>query len=145
MQGTGVQCLVWENPTCLRETQPGYWASTLKPPNYNYWNYWGAHPTPQLLKPECPRAYAPQQDKPRQYHNEKAIQHNEEKPTVPTHPTLLQLEKATMQQGRPSTDKNKQINLKKKKPIWNSAALKQSTDLSLASTVFGRNRPTYSL
>lgn len=63
-------------------------------PPHNYWFEW-------------PRACASQQDKPLQYLNEKPTQHNEEKPTAPTHPPpLLQLGKATVQQGRPSTDKN---------------------------------------
>ena len=52
MQGTWVQALVQEDPTCRRATKPmhhNYWACTLEPTSHNYW----AH-APQLLKPACP-------------------------------------------------------------------------------------------
>ena len=105
MQGTRVQCLVWEDPTYLREIQPGhhnYWASALKPKNYNYWNYWGAPPNPHnywrrsALEPMLHN---------KTNHRSTAMRR---KPTAPTLPHLLQLEKAAVQQGRPSTAKNKQ-------------------------------------
>ena len=41
MQGTQVQALVWEDPTCLGATKPvlhNYWACTLEPASHNYWN-----------------------------------------------------------------------------------------------------------
>ena len=49
MQGTGVQSLVREDPTCCGATKPvrhNYWACALEPLSHKYW----AH-TPQLLKP----------------------------------------------------------------------------------------------
>ena len=51
MQGTQVQALAGEDPTCRRATKPvlhNYWACTLEPASHNYW----AH-MPQLLKPAC--------------------------------------------------------------------------------------------
>ena len=85
MQGTRVQSLVWEDPTCHGATKPmyhNYWACTLEPTSHNFW----AH-VPQLLKPSCsracvlqllslctatteahtPRAHASQQEKPPQW------------------------------------------------------------------------------
>ena len=49
MQGTRVQALVREDPTCRGATKPvshNYWACALEPASHNYW----AH-VPQLLKP----------------------------------------------------------------------------------------------
>ena len=49
MQGTRVQTLVREDPTCHGATKPvrrNYWACALEPASHNYW----AH-VPQLLKP----------------------------------------------------------------------------------------------
>ena len=54
MQGTRVQALVQEDPTCRRATKPmhhNYWACTLEPASHNYWAC-------------APRAHAPQQEKP---------------------------------------------------------------------------------
>ena len=51
MQGTWVQALVREDPTCRGATKPvchNYWACALEPASHNYW----AH-VPQLLKPAC--------------------------------------------------------------------------------------------
>ena len=45
MQGTWVQSLVWEDPTCLRAT---------KPLCHNYWSPHSRACEPQLLKSECP-------------------------------------------------------------------------------------------
>ena len=56
MQGTQVQSLVQEDPTCCRATKllcHNYWACALEPASHNYW----AH-APQLLKPLRPRACA---------------------------------------------------------------------------------------
>ena len=61
MQGTWVQALVWEDPTCHGAAKPvchNYWACALEPVSHNYW----AH-MPQLLKPVHPRARASQQEK----------------------------------------------------------------------------------
>ena len=41
MQGTWVQALVWEDPTCCRATKPvhhNYWACALQPACHNYWS-----------------------------------------------------------------------------------------------------------
>ena len=41
MQGTQVQALVWEDPTCRRATKPvphNYWAWALEPLCHNYWS-----------------------------------------------------------------------------------------------------------
>ena len=51
MQGTQVQALVREDPTCCEATKPVHhndWACTPEPTTHNYW----AH-VPQLLKPTC--------------------------------------------------------------------------------------------
>ena len=72
MQGTRVQALVQEDPTCRGATKPvrhNYWACFLEPVSHNYW----AH-KPQLLSPHAttteahaPRACALQQEKPPQW------------------------------------------------------------------------------
>ena len=57
MQGTRVQDLVWEDPTCRWATKPvhrKYWACSLGPESLNYWAC-------------APRARAPQQEKPPQW------------------------------------------------------------------------------
>ena len=49
MQGTWVQALVREDPTCCGATKPvhhNYWACSLEPASHNYWAY-----VPQPLKP----------------------------------------------------------------------------------------------
>ena len=49
MQGTQVQSLVREDPTCCRATKPvhhNYWACALEPASHNYWTH-----VLQLLKP----------------------------------------------------------------------------------------------
>ena len=49
MQGTQVQALVREDPTCRGATKPvchNYWAGALEPASHNYWAC-----APQLLKP----------------------------------------------------------------------------------------------
>ena len=41
MQGTRVQALVWEDPTCRGATKPvrhNYWACALEPVSHNYWS-----------------------------------------------------------------------------------------------------------
>ena len=63
MQGTRVQALVREDPTCLRATKPvchHYWACALEPASHNNWAR-----APQLLKPTRPGAHAPQLMSPR--------------------------------------------------------------------------------
>ena len=73
MQGTRVQALVWEDPTCLGATKPvhhNYWACALEPASHNYW----AH-VPQLLKPVRPE---PVLHNKRSHHKEKPAHRNEE-------------------------------------------------------------------
>ena len=65
MQGTRVRALVREDPTCRGATKPvrhNYWACALQPARHHCWSH-----APQLLKPVCPRARAPQQKKPPQW------------------------------------------------------------------------------
>ena len=57
------------------------------------WSSW-AH-VPQLLKPECPTAWAPQQEKP--------LIWEAHAPQLESDPCSLQLEKARVQWQRPST------------------------------------------
>ena len=57
MQGTRVQSLVREDPTCCGATKPvrrNYWTCALEPTSHNYWA-------------RAPRARAPQQEKPPQW------------------------------------------------------------------------------
>ena len=73
MQGTRVQALVWEDPTCLGATKPvrqNYWACALEPVSHNYW----AHML-QLLKPTHLEPVL--RDK-RRHRNEKPVHRNEE-------------------------------------------------------------------
>ena len=108
-QGTWVQALVWEDPTCRGATKPvrhNYWARALEPANHNYWacalelvnhNYWAR--VPQLLKP----AYLePVLRNKRSHRNEKPVHR-----TGKSSPCSLQLEKAHAQQHRPNAAKNK--------------------------------------
>ena len=73
MQGTQVQALVREDPTCRGATKPvhhNYWACALEPVSNNYW----AH-EPQLLKPASLEAMIHNK---RSHHNEKPVHRNEE-------------------------------------------------------------------
>ena len=73
MQGTRVQALVREDPTCCGATKPvrhNYWACAVEPASHNYW----AH-MPQLLKPVC---LEPMLHNKRSHRNEKAMHCNEE-------------------------------------------------------------------
>ena len=66
-----------EDSTCHGATKPvchNYCTCALEPGNCSYW----AH-MPQLLKPTCPRAHAPQQKK---HHNEKPMHCSEEEPLL---------------------------------------------------------------
>ena len=92
MQGTRVQALVREDPTCHRATNPVC---------HNYWAR-----EPQLLSPcattteaRMPTARAPQQEKPQQW---EACA-----PQWKSSPHSPQLEKAHAQQKRPKAAKNK--------------------------------------
>ena len=102
MQGTRVQALVREDPTCRGATKPvrrNYLAWALEPVSHNYW----AH-EPQLLKPA---PLEPVLRNKRSHRNEKPAHHTKSSPRSP------RLEKARTQQRRPNAAKNK-INLKKK-------------------------------
>ena len=84
MQGTQVQALVWEDPTCRRATKTvhhNYWARVL-----------------QQLKPMCLEPVL---------RNKRS--HRNESPHIATNssPHSPQLEKASTQQWRPNTAKNK--------------------------------------
>ena len=86
MQGTRVQPLVQEDPTCRGATKPvshNYWACALEPASRNYWA-------------RVPRAGAPQQEEPPQWEARSP-----------------QLEKVHVQQRRPNAAKNKKNKNKK--------------------------------
>ena len=73
MQGTHVQALAWEDPTCRGATKPmrhNYWACALESVSHNYW----AH-VPQLLKPAHLEPVLPNK---RSQHNENPPYRNEE-------------------------------------------------------------------
>ena len=73
MQGTRVQALAREDPTCHEATKPvrhNYWACALEPMRHNYW----AH-VPQLLKPAC---LEPMLHNKVSHDNEKPAHHNEQ-------------------------------------------------------------------
>ena len=57
MQGTRFQFLFWEDST---------YRDAAKPMHHDYWACFRAR-QPQLLKPFCPRAHAPQQEKPQKW------------------------------------------------------------------------------
>ena len=72
-QGTRVQALVREDPTCRRATKTvhhNYWACALEPASHNYWTH-----VPQLLKPVL---LEPVLCNKRSHHNEKLAHRNEE-------------------------------------------------------------------
>ena len=101
MQWTWVRALIWENPTCCGTTNPvhhSYWTCAPEPMSHNY----GAH-MPQLPKPAH---LEPMLCNKRSHRNEKT------NTAVKSRPHSPQLEKACVQQRRPSAAKNK-INLKK--------------------------------
>ena len=71
-QGTQVQSLVLEDPTCRGATKPvchKYWACALEPMSHNYWAC-----VPQLLKPMC---LEPTFRNKRSHRNEKPAHRNE--------------------------------------------------------------------
>ena len=73
MQGTRVQALVQEDPTCRGATKPvrhNYWACALEPASHNYWAC-----VPQLLKPACLETVPRNK---RSHRNEKPAHCNEE-------------------------------------------------------------------
>ena len=65
MQGTRVQALVREDPTCCRATKlvrHNHWACAREPTNHNYWSLRAT-----TTEARTPRACAPQQEKPLQW------------------------------------------------------------------------------
>ena len=73
MQGTRVQTLVREDPTCRGATKPmrhNYWVCALEPTSHNYWAG-----VLQLLKPAHLEAVLCNK---RSHRNEKPTHHNEE-------------------------------------------------------------------
>ena len=104
MRETRVCSLIWEDPTCHGAFKPmwhNYLVCALEPRSCNCW----AH-VPQLLKPMHSWACAPQQERPQQW----------EEACLPQESSLCspQLEKAQVQQRRPSVAENKHIKLFKK-------------------------------
>ena len=94
MQGTRVQCLVWEDPTGRGETRPVHhdcWASAPEPTSCNYWAR-----VPQLLKPGH---LGPAVCNRRSQRGEKPVQHNEEQPPLAT--TRERPRKATEDSAQP--------------------------------------------
>ena len=96
MQGTWVQSLVREGPTCRRTTKPmrhNYWDCALEPMSHNNWAR-----MPQLLKPT---RLEPMFSNKRSHCSESLHTATKSSPRLP------QLEKARVQQRRPDTAKNK--------------------------------------
>ena len=90
MQGTQVPSLVWEDCTRHRETKQAhhnYWACFLKPVSHNYGSLYALEHTLHSTAREATAMRS------------LCI-------TIKSSPHLLQLEKACMQQQRPSTTKN---------------------------------------
>ena len=117
MEGTWVQSLVQEDPTCRRATKPmclNYWACVLEPVSHNYWAC-----ASQLQKPACPRAHTPQLLSPCTTNTEvcapralcsttrEAIAMRNSHTTMKSSPCSPQLEKAHVQQWRPKAAKKK--------------------------------------
>ena len=102
MQGTWVQTLAQEDPTCCGAT---------KPMRHNYWA-WALEPAkPQPLKPARLESMLCNK---RSHDNEKPANRNEEYPRSPQLEELSieyrELEKARAQQRRPNTAKNLKLN-----------------------------------
>ena len=89
MQGTWVQALVREDPTCRGATKPvhhKYWACALEPASHNYWSPCAWSPCSTTRQATTMRSVCT---------------------ATKSSPCSLQLEKARAQQRRPSTAKNK--------------------------------------
>ena len=97
MQGTRVQALIREDPTCRGATKPvchNYWAYALEPASHNYWS-----PRAATTEACVPRARAPQQ--------REATAMRSPRTAMKSSPRSPQLEKARTQQRRPNTAKKK--------------------------------------
>ena len=118
MQGTHVQALVREDPTCHGGTKPvhhNYWACALEPAGHNYWacalepaghNYWAC--VPQLLRPVH---LQPMLCNGRSHGNEKPMHYNEEWP--PLAATKEKPARTNEDPMQPKIKINEKINLKK--------------------------------
>ena len=96
MQGTRVQSLVREDPTCHRATKPvhhNYWACALEPASHNYWSLRAT-----TTEASVPRARAPQRG---------ATAVRSPHTATKSSPHSPQLEKARTQQRRPTWPKIK--------------------------------------
>ena len=96
MQGTRVQALVREDPTCRRATKPvshNYWTCALESASHNYWAR-----APQLLSPH---AWSPCSV------TREATAMRSPRTTTKSSPRSPQLEKARVQQRRPNAAKYK--------------------------------------
>ena len=103
MQGTQVQCLIWEDSTCRGATKSmlhNYWTCAPELKSHNYWA-----PVLQLLKPECWSSVVRNRKSP-QWDLHTAVKSGSSSP---------QLEKACAKQQRSSAAKNKQQNNKRKR------------------------------
>ena len=109
VQGTGVRSLIWEDSTCLRATKP-VWC--------NSWavchNHWSLHTLEPVL---CNK---------RRHCNQKPV-HSKEEQSSP------QLEKAHLQQLKPSAAKNKQKTQKQKHQWVTSSQVVKITKCYLKS------------
>ena len=95
MQGTRVQALVREDPTCRKAAKPvrhNYWAWALERTSHNYWS-----PHATTTEAHMPRARAPQQKKPPQW---------EARALRRVAPACRNQRKAHKQQRRPNAARN---------------------------------------
>ena len=86
MQGTRVQALVREDPTCRGSTKPVHhnsWACALEPASHNYWARMPRAPAPQQEKPPQWEARAPQRRVAPARRNQRKPVHSNEDPTQP--------------------------------------------------------------
>ena len=95
-QGTWVQSLVWEDPTCRRATKPvhyNYWACALEPKHHNHWAHTSQLLTSVHLEPML--------------RNKRSHRMRSPRTATKSSPRSPQLEKAWVQQRRPNTTKYK--------------------------------------
>ena len=86
MQGTQVQSLVWEDPTCCGASKPvrhNYWACALEPASHNYWAHAPRGRAPQQEKPLWWEARAPQRRVAPAHRNWRKPARSNEDPTQP--------------------------------------------------------------
>ena len=111
MQGTWVQSLLREDPTCLMAT---------KPVHRNYWSlcfhkrsphpHWEAHARQLETSPHSPQLEtSPHSPQLETSPHSPQLETSPHSPQLETSPHSPQLERACTEQRRPSTAKNKQI------------------------------------